>query len=395
VTIPLLRNSPVGRLVKVPAGYETFVPDPLPRQLDLDAPLVYALDKASRAVSLLAGIGETLPNPYLLIRPFMRREAVLSSRIEGTQASLSDVFIFDASEARRDPAGDAREVANYAAALEHGLQRLGELSLSVRLMNELHARLLAGVRGEDKTPGQLRTRQVWIADRGTTIEQARFVPPPAEAVRDLLGDLEQFLNEELQMPPLVQAALAHYQFEAIHPYLDGNGRVGRLLIILFLCAKDVLTTPLLYLSAYFERLRSDYYDRLFGVSATGDWHAWLAFFLRGVETQAKDAAARSRRLHHVQTEYRARFKGIRSSNATRLLDELFMAPVITAPGAARLLGVTLAAAHRLLERLVALGVVVEDRSMRPRLYIARDLLWELERPFVEEQGGQISLLSPQ
>lgn len=354
---------------------------------------MYLLDRASRAVALLAGIGETLPNPYLLVRPFVSREAVLSSRIEGTQASMSDLYIYEASEERRDPTGDVREVANYVRALDHGLARLTELPISVRLMNEVHAKLLEGVRGEDRMPGQLRNRQVWISELGTTIEEARYVPPPASAVRDLLADLEEFLNEDLQMPPLVQAALAHYQFEAIHPYVDGNGRVGRLLIVLFLCSKEVLSTPLLYLSAYFERLRNDYYDHLLRVSTAGDWHAWVRFFLRGVELQARDAAARSRRLRNLQDEYRARLQSVRSGNAYRLLDELFGSPFITAPRAARILGVTLAAARRLLERLVALGILIEDRSTRPRFYIARELLWEVERPMAEEQGEQVPLLS--
>jgi Fic family protein len=382
----------VGRWVKWKEGYETFVPDPLPRHLELDPALVYLLDRASRAVALLAGIGETLPNPHLLIRPFVSREAVLSSRIEGTQASLSDLFIYEASEARRDPAGDAREVANYVRALEHGLARLAELPISVRLLNEVHAKLLEGVRGEDRMPGELRNRQVWISELGTTMEEARFVPPPASAVRDLLGDLETFLNEDLQMPPLIQAALAHYQFEAIHPYVDGNGRVGRLLIVLFLCAKNVLSTPLLYLSAYLERLRDDYYDQLLRLSSTGDWQQWLRFFLRGVELQAKDAAARSRRLRKLQDRYRARLQSVRSGNAHRLLEMLFAAPFMTAPRAARLLDVTLAAARRLLERLVALGILVEDRTTRPRFYIARELLWEVERPLTEEEGEQMPLL---
>lgn len=387
-------GSPVGRWKRSLEGYETFLPGLLPRNIGLDAPLVYLLDSASRAVSVLAGIGETLPNPYLLIRPFIRREAVLSSRIEGTQASLSDLFIYEASERPSDPTGDAREVANYVRALEHGLKRLDDLPLSVRLMNEMHVLLLEGVRGEEKMPGELRNRQVWIGERGTSLDQARFVPPPARDVPDLLADLERFVNEELPMPPLVQAALMHYQFEAIHPYTDGNGRIGRLLIVLFLCAKGVLRTPLLYLSAYFERLRDDYYDQLLRVSKTGDWNPWLRFFLRGVELQAIDAAARSRRLRVFQDNYRARLQGVRSGNAHLLLDEVLMAPFLTAQRTARVLRVTLPAARKLLERFVSLGILVEDRSSRPRLYVARELLQEIERPLAEERAEQLPLLQP-
>lgn len=385
------QTSPVGHWAKTLEGYEAFHPDPLPRTVDLEPSLVYLLDEASRSVSVLAGIGETLANPYLLIRPFIRREAVLSSQIEGTQASLSDVFLYEASDRPRDPTGDAREVANYVRALEHGLQRLDDLPLSVRLMNEMHERLLKGVRGEEKMPGSLRNRQVWIGERGTNVEDARFVPPPAALVPDLMADLERFLNEDPQLPPLVQAALMHYQFEAIHPYMDGNGRVGRLLVILFLCAKGVLRIPLLYLSAYFERLRDDYYDHLLRASKYGDWQGWLRFFLRGVDLQARDAAARSRRLRKLQDEYRSRLQDVRSGNAQLLLDEILMAPFITAQRAAAALDVTLRAARSLLERFVSLDILAEDRSARPRLYVARELLLEIERPMAVEDADQLKL----
>jgi Fic family protein len=388
-----LRSSPTGHWERSLQGYETFIPAPVPRQIELAPDLVYRLDEASRATALLAGIGETLPNPYLLIQPFMRREAVLSSQIEGTQASLSDLLIYEASDERRDPAGDTLEVENYVAALEHGLARLRELPLGLRLMNELHARLLRGVRGADKMPGELRNRQVWIAERGLTVDEARFVPPPPDRVSELLADLERFMNEDVHIPPLVQAALMHYQFEAVHPNTDGNGRVGRLLIVLFLCQKDVLRTPLLYLSAYFERHRRDYYDHLLNVSETGDWNAWLRFFLTGVALQAKDAAERSRRLHRLHEDYRARVQGVRSGNALRLLDDLFASPFITAPRAGRALGITLPATRKLLERFVALGIVEEDRSSRPRFYIARELLHEIERPLLDDAGNPLPLSS--
>src|SRR3989337_3992403 len=227
-TSELLNASPSGRLVATISGQQAYVPYPLPRQLALSPSTVYVLDQASRAVATLAGVVEPLPNPHLLIRPFVNREAVLSSKIEGTQASVSDVYLFEASGGRRE-GGDVREVANYIRALELGVASLEKLPLSVRMANEVHARLLQGVRGEDKMPGQLRTRQVWIGDRTTPIQESRFIPPPASFVRDLLYDWEQFVNADLEMPPLVQCALLHYQFEAIHPYLDGNGTIGRLL----------------------------------------------------------------------------------------------------------------------------------------------------------------------
>lgn len=376
-----LKDSPCGNLVPTDKGQMAFVPYPLPRLVDLNPSLVYRLDRASRAVSTLAGVGETLPNPHLLIRPFLSREAVLSSRIEGTQASISDVFLFEVSGARRDRRGDTGEVVNYIRALEYGLSRLEELPVCVRLANEMHAILLKGVRGKEKTPGTLRSKQVWIGSEGTTIEEARFIPPPANLIRDLLTDWERFLNEDLEIPPLIRCALMHYQFEAIHPYLDGNGRIGRLLITLLLCAERVLSTPLLYLSAYFEHNRQAYYDELYNVSATGQWEPWLRFFLDGVAEQAQDALLRSRRIRQLQEQYRDLLQQKRASgNALRLLDELFASPVITVPVASRTLGVTPAGARLILERLAEAGIVEVLPDRWPRFYVARELLATIEAP---------------
>jgi len=384
-TSELLNASPSGRLVATISGQQAYVPNPLPRQLALSPSTVYVLDQASRAVATLAGIGETLQNPHLLIRPFLRREAVLSSRIEGTQTSISDLFLYEASERPPGP-GDAREVANYIHALEHGLHMLDTLPICLRLLNEMHAQLLQGVRGEDRRPGELRTSQNWIGSRGTPIEEARFVPPPPGLVLELLSDWERFVNEDIEMPPLVQCALMHYQFEAIHPYDDGNGRIGRVLIILYLCARRVLTTPLLYLSAYFDRNRDAYYDQLFNVSARGDWEAWLRYFLDGVTEQASDAAARSRRMRVLHEQHRDLLQQRReSANVLRLLDELFVNPFITAPRAHRLLGVTREAARRILGRLTQAGILTYSFGSWPRVFVARELLEAIERPTAAEQ----------
>ncbi|MGA2285915.1 MAG: Fic family protein [Dehalococcoidia bacterium] len=379
-----LQQSPCGRLVPTLQGQMAFLPDPLPRQIDLSSPLVFLLDEASRAVATLAGVGETLPNPYLLIRPFLRREAVLSSRIEGTQASISDLLLFEAAGERRAH-GDVREVANYVNALNFGLAQLDRLPLSMRLIHQIHAELLKGVRGEEKTPGELRNCQVWIGSEGTMIEQARYIAPPPSDVPDLLANWEKFLNEDSQMPPLVQCAMMHYQFEAIHPYRDGNGRVGRLLITLFLCAKQVLPTPLLYLSAHFDRHRDQYYDYLFGVSAQGDWERWLRFFLEGVAEQAKDALVRSRRIRELQDKYRVMLREYTTSaNAFRLLDELFANPFMTVPLAHRILGVTLAGARYLMEKLVQAQIVHPDETKWPRVYVATELLQAIEAPIASD-----------
>lgn len=315
------------------------------------------------------------------MRPFLSREAVLSSRIEGTQASIADVFMYQASGSRGDRRSDTKEVVNYILALNHGIKRLGQLPVCVRLANEMHAVLLDGVRGKEKRPGELRAEQVWVGSDGTAIEEARFIPPPADLVPDLLTDWERFLNEDLEMPPLVRSALMHHRFEAIHPYLDGNGRIGRLLIILQLHTEHVLPTPLLYLSAYFERNRQAYYDHLYNVSATGDWGPWLRFFLDGVAEQAHDAVLRSRRVRGLQERYRERLQEDRASgNTLRLMEALFINPIMTAPLAARLVGVTPAAARRILERLIRAGILDVLPNTWPRFYVARELLDAIEAP---------------
>ena len=374
-----LKNSPCGRLVPSVRGQSAFVPNPLPRHIQLSMALVDSLDEASSAVANLAGVGETIQNPHLLIRPFVRREAVLSSRIEGTQASISDLFQYEASGSRR-PRGDVEEVANYVEALDHGLNLLAELPISVRLINQVHSVLMRGVRGGEKRAGELRDGQVWIGSAGAPIEEARYVPPPADLVRDLLFDWERFVNECDTLRPLFQCAMMHYQFEAIHPYLDGNGRIGRLLVTLFLCAKKILPTPLLYLSAYFERDRNAYYDQLFRLSATGDWESWIIYFLQGVAEQAHDALLRVRRVRALHEQKRQVLLERReSANALLLLDEIFARPVMTAGEAARLLDVTPAGARRILERLEQAGIVVEGIGNKwPKLYIATDLLHVIE-----------------
>ena len=342
--------------------------------------LMKSLEEALGAVANLAGVGETIQNPHLLIRPFVRREAVLSSRIEGTQASISDLFRYEASGSRR-PSGDVTEVANYVEALDFGMALLEELPISLRLINQLHSVLMRDVRGGERRPGELRDEQVWIGPPGTPIQEARYIPPPANLVRDLLLDWERFVNESDALPALFQCAIMHYQFEAIHPYWDGNGRIGRLLITLFLCARGILPKPLLYLSAYFERDRNAYYDQLFRVSATGDWESWIVYFLRGIEQQARDAQVRVRRVRDLQEQKRQVLLERReTANALLLLDEIFARPIITAVEAASLIGVTPTGTRRILERLVQAGVLEELGDEWPRLYIATELLELIEAP---------------
>ncbi len=269
------KHQPHGRRIRCPGGYRAYVPEPLPPRFEWSAGLAAALSAADRAVGRLAGEGRRLPNPHLLIRPFVRREAVLSSRIEGTQATLGELLAAEAGAAVARSPADLREVANYVVALEYGVERLRTLPLSLRLVRELHQRLMRGARGDAATPGGFRRSQNWIGPAGCTLADATFVPPPPDRLMECLGAWEKFLHDDT-LPPLVHAALAHSQFEAIHPFLDGNGRVGRLLITLLLIAKGVLPSPLLYLSAFFEGTREEYYARLLGVTERGEWGEWLA-----------------------------------------------------------------------------------------------------------------------
>lgn len=365
-------NSPAGRLEETTNGALAFVPAPLPRLLELSPERVYQLDEASRAVATLAGAGETLPNPRLLITPFMRREALLSSRIEGTRASVSDVY---AAEATGRPHGDADEVVNYVRALELGIERLAELPICTRLVLELHAELLTGVRGQDKRPGELRDLQVWIGPEDSPIEAAHFVPPPPGYVADLMSEWEAFVHDEAAMPPLVRSALMHQHFETIHPFRDGNGRIGRLLIPLLLIERDVLRSPLLYLSAYFEAHRQAYYDHLSRVRETGEWDPWLDFFLSGVAEQSRDAVQRTRALRDLQDEYRQRLLAASASaNALLLADELFLSPVVTYRMVAERLSITVPGARLVVRKLVEASVISPFTETSPRLFAARELL---------------------
>src|SRR5436309_5025335 len=319
-----------GRPIKTAQDYWAFVPQPLPPALEIDWDLANTLSEADRSLSELSGVARTLPNPHLLIAPFVRREAVLSSRIEGTQAGFSDLLFFEAAPSAKPPIEDVKEVANYVSALEHGLARLKDLPVSLRLIREMHERLMHGVRGDTMTPGEFRRSQNWIGPPGCTLADAAFVPPPVAEMTQALRDFEKYLHEPPVLPPLVRLALIHYQFEAIHPFLDGNGRIGRLLITLLLCAEGLLPQPLLYLSAYFERHRLEYYRLLLAVSQSGGWSEWICFFLRGVAEQSNDAIRRSDRLLQLMQDYRERLQSARTSALLlQLVDRLFMTPATT------------------------------------------------------------------
>ena len=372
-----------GQVIRAREGHWTFVPRPLPPRVQWTTKLVSTLSDADRALGEVAGLGRLLPNPHLLIRPLMRREAVISSRIEGTQASLSDLYAYEAAQLELfELPSDVREVHNYIGALEYGLQRIHELPLSLRLIQELHARLMAGVRGHEKHPGEFRREANWIGPVGSTAETARYVPPPAAEMREALTALERYLHDASDLPPLARIALIHYQFEAIHPFLDGNGRIGRLLITLLLCDWALLPQPLLYLSPYFEADRSAYYDQLLAVSQRGDWGDWLAYFLRGVAAQSKDAIARIRQLQDLRESYRRAVQALRAgARLLQVLDLLFASPVVTVRQIEAGLGVNYPTAQRYVQTLQELGFLSEiTRQARHRVYRADGIIRAIEAP---------------
>ncbi len=382
------RDSPAGRLVKAKGGYWAFVPNPLPPTITWSGELVSVLSEADRAIGELAGLGRLVPNPHLLIRPFIRREAVFSSRIEGTQASLSDLFTYEAVQLPLfDLPDDVREVHNYVRALEYGLARMQDFPLSLRLIREIHAVLMEGVRGETQTPGEFRRSQNWIGAPGATLSEASYVPPPVPEMWEALDAFEKFLHAPSPLPPLIRIGLIHYQFEAIHPFLDGNGRVGRLLITLLLCAWDLLPSPLLYLSPYFETHRAQYYARLRAVTSQGAWGAWLLFFLKGVAVQAKDAVIRIKRLQAIRERYRALLQGTRASaRLLQAIDLLFEKPVLQTRQVQTALNLTnFVTAQRYLDKLREAGIVREiTGKSRNRVYKAEEILAVLEQPTLEE-----------
>jgi Fic family protein len=377
-----IANAPTasGRWIKTLKGYRAFHPDPLPPKLNWTPKLVRALSDADQLLGRLAGEGRRLPNPHLLIRPFVQREAVFSSRIEGTQSTLGELLASDAGAVVARSPEDLREVGNYVAALEHGIAQLKTLPLSVRLVRELHEKLMTGVRGHHATPGELRRSQNWIGPPGSTLTQATYVPPPHEEMLDYLGAWEEFLHDE-SLPPLVQTALMHYQFEAIHPFLDGNGRVGRLLITLLLMQRGVLPLPLLYLSAFFEATRRDYYDSLRAVTERSAWEDWLLYFFNGVARQSEDALSRAERINQQLDQWRKHVSGTGTGVALRLLDLLGTNPFITVRKAEAQLGVAFNTAATALRRLVGLRIVKQvGDARRDRVFCAQALLDILEEP---------------
>ena len=357
-------SNRAGIYLTQPTGYRAFIPAPLPPKppLNLQGELQSLLSAADRALGRLDGSVLTLPNADLFVFMYVRKEAVLSSQIEGTQSSLQDLLAAEAQILDQNLPRDVDEVVNYVQAMNHGLTRLNELPVSVRLIREIHAKLMEGVRGGRLSPGELRTSQNWIGPGGSTLNTASFIPPPPHEVPQALGDLERFLHAEDTLPPLVKIALAHVQFETIHPFLDGNGRVGRLLITFLLTEREVLHKPVLYLSHYFKQHRQTYYETLQAVRDHGAWEEWLVFFLRGVVEVAKEAAGTAKRILQLREEHRAAIttrmaRG--AANGHKVLERLFDRPILSVNDVRDITGITFAAANNIVSRLVELGILSE------------------------------------
>lgn len=381
-----------GRYITQIGGYKAFIPKLLPPDppIQRDEEMDYLLSQADTAVGRLDGASEILPNPDLFVMMYVNKEAVLSSQIEGTQASLIDVLAFESDAADPGNPQDVEEVVNYVNALNYGLQRLTTLPLSLRLIREIHGRLMAGVRGAERYPGEFRTSQNWIGHHGSTIETALFVPPPVSDMHTTLNNLESFLHSDKLMPLLLKAGIVHAQFETTHPFLDGNGRMGRLLITFILCQQSVLRRPLLYLSHFFKLNKAEYYEYLQRVRDEGDWESWLKFFMRGVYQVAQEATITARNIVQLRERHRAiiaeHFQ--RSAGpAYRLHEHLFERPIITIKGVASVTNQAYANANNLVMKFQEHGILQEmTKQQRNRRFIYTEYL----RMFVEEEISVVS-----
>ena len=388
--MPTSKSTRAGSYVHQPGGFDAFVPAPLPPDppLRLDARFVALLSRADQAIGRLDGEIRNRPNPDLFVAMYVRREAVLSSQIEGTQSTLDDLLAVELQPRVAEIARDVDEIVNYVGAMKYGLTRLSELPLSLRLIREIHAELLQGVRGANKQPGEFRRDQNFIAPAGVSdIRDATFVPPPVPAMKEALHRLETFLHDD-ELPPLIHAGMAHAQFETIHPFMDGNGRVGRLLITFLLVHRGVVHRPLLYLSLYLKRHRLDYYDALMAVRNEGNWESWLTFFVRGVAETAEEASLKARAIVELRERQRQVILGEGSStNTLRLLDLLYERPMVDVNLVSEVLNLSFATANKLIEQLERLRLVREitgrkrDRIFRFQPYLD---LFEDEEPRGQE-----------
>jgi Fic family protein len=376
-----------GQYVKQPSDYRAFVPAPLPPNppIQYDTELSLLLSKADRCLGRLDGVTSVLPNPNLFVAMYVKHEAVLSSQIEGTQSTLEDVLQFEIDAHGQDTPKDVEEVVNYVQAMNYGLERIKELPLSLRLIREIHAELLKGVRGENRSPGEFRTSQNWIGAANANLSNAVFVPPPPFEMKQALDNLEKFMHDE-SLPVLIHCALAHAQFETVHPFLDGNGRVGRLLITFLLCERDILQRPLLYLSYYLKAHRAEYYDRLTAIRNDGNWEGWLKFFLRGVAEVSQSATQTAREILTLRENNRQTIiegSAANAGNALKLLDYLYSQPVVTVKTVEMVLQTAFRTANKLVEQFVNLKLLEETTGQkRNRIYIYKPYIDLFNKPVI-------------
>lgn len=378
-----------GRFVQQTSGLRTFVPAPLPPDppVVLDGGLLAILSRADVSLGRLDGIVKVIPDPELFVAMYVRREAVLSSQIEGTQSTLEDLLEVELEPDSRNRRGDVGDIVNYVAAMNHGLARLDELPLSLRLIREIHAELLRDGRGAHATPGEFRTSQNWIGPAGAPLGQATFVPPSVPDMKDALADFESFLHARPSLPLLITAAYAHAQFETIHPFVDGNGRVGRLLITFLLVRGGALREPLLYLSYFLKLHRAEYYDRLMAVRIDGDWEGWMRFFLRGVAETAEEATVTAERIFELRERHRSLVMNETGANGLKLLSVLFRQPLINVNRVSNELEVTFPTANRLVSRFEELGLLREVTGQRrSRMFRYEPYLRLFDEPSAIESG---------
>ncbi|MBD2777599.1 Fic family protein [Iningainema tapete] len=360
----MIDDARAGRYVEQSGGYKAFIPNPLPPvpEVIMDQEMWLLLSQADRALGRLDGSTDALPNPDLFVFMYVRKEAVLSSQIEGTQASLIDVLEFETQTLEPDNPQDVAEVVNYIAAVNYGLERLKDLPVSLRLIREIHKELIQGVRGSEREPGEFRHTQNWIGPGGCSLAKATYVPPPPYEMKQALDNFEKFLHDLTPIPALIKIGLAHAQFETIHPFLDGNGRTGRLLITFLLCEQNILKRPLLYISHYFKKYRAEYYDRLQAIRDSGNWESWLKFFLRGVYEVAQEASATARKIVNMKEEHRQKIlnqMGRRAGNAIALLETLYLRPIVTIEHVQEITQLSYPNANTLVKDLCDVGLLQE------------------------------------
>lgn len=371
------RSQNAGKVIRSANSFWAFIPNPLPPIISWSTSLVSSLSDADRDLSRLATLIGNFPFPSLLIQPFIHNEAVISSRIEGTHASLVDLYTYETTQLSFfEQTNEVGEVHNYVRAINYGLDRLETLPVSLRLIRELHEKLMENVRGGTLTPGEFRRSQNWIGPAGSKPSTAPYVPPPVDEMYQALDALEKFIHTEREIPLLVRAGMIHYQFEAIHPFLDGNGRVGRLIIVMLFCEWGLLPQPLLNLSTYIERHRQEYYDHLLAVSQKGDWEAWLQFFLRGISEQARDDVFRMGRLQEIRTGYQSFVEADRNpKRMSSVVDLLFTRPILSVRQVSGELGIPFKTALDYIGKLERAGVLHEITGhTRNRIYKAEEIL---------------------